>query len=137
MCFGSAAIKDHLATGYTDFFYVADMKLEVIFRRANAPLPDYQSVSAYCELTSLGTQLFYSAIATCVCHWQPDSSAASDVLIPMHTLTHLYNVTLEYVLENARHCGASLIEYTRRTWSGNMHLTVIRMWLNLRPQKIT
>ena len=27
-------------------------------------------------------------------------------------------------------------EYTRRTWSSYMHLTVIRMWLNLRPQKI-
>jgi len=25
--------------------------------------------------------------------------------------------------------GASLIEYMRRTWR-NMHLTVIRMWLN-------
>jgi len=32
-----------------------------------------------------------------------------------------------YILENARHCGASLIEYTRRTWSSYMHLTVIRM----------
>jgi len=40
-------------------------------------------------------------------------------------------------LENAQHCGASLIEYTHRTWSSYMHLTVIRMWLNLRPQKIT
>ena len=25
----------------------------------------------------------------------------------------------------------------RRTWSSYMYLTVIRMWLNLRPQKIT
>ena len=38
------------------------------------------------------------------------------------------------VLENARHCGASLTEYTRRTWSSYMHLTVIRMWLNLLAQ---
>ena len=32
---------------------------------------------------------------------------------------------------------ASLIKYTLRTWSSYKHLTVIRMWLNLRPQKIT
>ena len=42
----------------------------------------------------------------------------------------------ESILENARHCGASLIEYTRKTWSSYMHLTVIRTWPNLRPQKI-
>ena len=41
------------------------------------------------------------------------------------------------ILENARHCGVSLIEYTRTTWRSYTHLTVIRMWLNLRPQKIT
>jgi len=44
---------------------------------------------------------------------------------------------MAYELENARHCGASLTEYTHRTWSRYMHFTVIRMWLNLRPQKIT
>ena len=47
------------------------------------------------------------------------------------------HVLLHIQLENARHCRTSLTEYTRRTWSSYMHLTVIRMWLNLRPQKIT
>jgi len=32
-----------------------------------------------------------------------------------------------YRLENARHCGASLSEYTCRTWNSYMHMTVIRM----------
>jgi len=41
------------------------------------------------------------------------------------------------ILENARHCGVSLIEYTHTTWSSYMHMTVIRKWLKLRPQKIT
>ena len=40
-----------------------------------------------------------------------------------------------YCLENAWHCRASLTEYTHRTWSRYLHFTVIRMWLNLRPQK--
>ena len=42
-----------------------------------------------------------------------------------------------WILENARHCGASLTEYTHSTWSSYMQLTVIRMWVNLRLQKIT
>ena len=46
-----------------------------------------------------------------------------------------WSSTDDSTLENAQHCGASLTEYTCRTWSSYMHLTVIRMWLNLRPQK--
>jgi len=49
-------------------------------------------------------------------------------------------LTVEFnsiILENVRHCGASLTEYTCRTWNNYMHMTVIRMRLNLRPQKIT
>jgi len=44
-------------------------------------------------------------------------------------------IHLSELLENVRHCGASLIEYTCRTWNSYMH--DIRMGLNLRPQKIT
>ena len=40
------------------------------------------------------------------------------------------------MLENVRHCGVSLSEYTSRTWNSYMHMTVIRMCLNLGSQKI-
>jgi len=54
--------------------------------------------------------------------------------------TSMQNIENIITLENARHCEASLTKYTPRTWSSYMHLTVnriTRMWLNLRPQKIT
>ena len=38
---------------------------------------------------------------------------------------------------NIWHCRASLSECTCRTWTRCMHRTIIRMWLNLRPQNIT
>ena len=37
---------------------------------------------------------------------------------------------------NAWHCGVSMTENTCRTWSSCMHMTVIGMWQNLRPQDI-
>ena len=37
---------------------------------------------------------------------------------------------------NAWHCTASLSGMCR-TWTSSRHMTVIRMWLNLRPQNIT
>ena len=51
-----------------------------------------------------------------------------------HTQTrnvHLNSVCLAHDSINARHCGASLSEYTSGTWNSYMHMTVIRMWLNL------
>ena len=67
---------------------------------------------------------------------------SSHLHAPTHSFVHtspvLFPLGTHYLvilLENARHCGASLIEYTRRTWSSYMHLTVIRMWLNLRHKK--
>jgi len=57
----------------------------------------------------------------------------------LHSCRILCEQMLDYkgIMINGRHCGASEIEYTCRTLNSYMHLTVIRMWLSLRPQKIT
>ena len=67
-------------------------------------------------------------------HVQPHIFEPDEIVLAEWEIAH--TEFRKELLENARHCGASLIEYTRRTWSSYMHLTVIRMWLNLRPQKI-
>ena len=50
---------------------------------------------------------------------------------------NLCRAFLLFTLMNARHCGVSLTKCTYRTWSSCMHVTDIRMWLNLRQQNVT